>query len=212
VRHDFGLSRIAAWSISPMTDLDLVNWTMREARQLGTGHRMHGELENAAALDNLFEVLDDDLPRHDRPRHDRPRHDRPRHDQSKSEQSKNDRSTPSGHRSNGDDQGGATTISPTGADARPIVTAAELASPARELPAPMSARLKAIVEPDLYTAPSDRDRAIVLRWVLRDIKRNRLKFSPVDRRDLQELIELGLVEMANEAPVLTEAGAKALRR
>jgi hypothetical protein len=47
--------------------------------------------------------------------------------------------------------------------------------------------------------------------VLRDIKGNRLKFSPVDRRDLRELIELGLVEMADAAPVLTNAGVKAIR-
>jgi hypothetical protein len=47
--------------------------------------------------------------------------------------------------------------------------------------------------------------------VLRDIKGNRLKFSPVDQRDLRDLIELGLVEMANDAPVLTEAGLNAIR-
>ena len=83
--------------------------------------------------------------------------------------------------------------------------------PAEACPVPMSPRLKAITEPDLYTAPSDRDRAIFLRWVLRDIMGNRLKFSPVDQRDLRDLIELGLVEMANDAPVLTEAGINAIR-
>ena len=65
---------------------------------------------------------------------------------------------------------------------------------------------KAIVEPDLYTAPVDRDRAITLRWVLRDIKGNRLKLSPVNQYDLRDLIDMGLVEMRDDAPVLTNAG------
>ena len=65
---------------------------------------------------------------------------------------------------------------------------------------------KAIVEPDLYTAPVDRDRAITLRWVLRDIKSNRLKLLPVNQRDLRGLIDMGLVEMRDDAPVPTNAG------
>jgi hypothetical protein len=39
---------------------------------------------------------------------------------------------------------------------------------------------KAIVEPDISTATGDRDRAIALRWALRDIKSNRVKWSPVN--------------------------------
>jgi hypothetical protein len=88
----------------------------------------------------------------------------------------------------------------------PVVPSA----PADRQAAPMSPLLKAIVEPDIYTAPADRDRAIVLRWVLRDIKANRLKLSPIDQRDLRELIDLGLVEMQNDAPVLTSAGVHAI--
>ena len=67
--------------------------------------------------------------------------------------------------------------------------------------------LRAIAEPDIYTAPVDRNWAIVLRWVLRDIKSNRLKWSPVNEHDLQDLIDMGLVEMRDDAPVLTNAGA-----
>jgi hypothetical protein len=74
----------------------------------------------------------------------------------------------------------------------------------------MSPLLKAIVEPDTYTAPADRERAITLRWVLRDIKANRLKLSPVDQRDLLELIEMGLVEIRNDVPVLTNDGVNAI--
>jgi hypothetical protein len=56
----------------------------------------------------------------------------------------------------------------------------------------------------------DLDRAIALRWTLRDIKAKRLKLSPVSDADLRTLINLGLVEMRDEAPVLTNAGHAAL--
>jgi len=52
----------------------------------------------------------------------------------------------------------------------------------------------------------DLERAIVLRWALRDIKAKRLKLSPVSADDLRTLLELGLVEMRDDAPVLTNAG------
>jgi hypothetical protein len=52
--------------------------------------------------------------------------------------------------------------------------------------------LRAIVEPDIYTSRTDRDRAVGLRWILRDIKGNRLKWSPIRPHDLQVLIELEL--------------------
>jgi hypothetical protein len=68
----------------------------------------------------------------------------------------------------------------------------------------------AIVEPGIYTARVDRDRAIALRWVLRDIKNNRLKWWPVNQHDLRDLIDMELVEMRNDAPVLTNAGVNAI--
>ena len=76
--------------------------------------------------------------------------------------------------------------------------------------APMLPLLKAIVEPAIYTAPADRDRAIILRWVLRDIKSSRLKMSPIDQHDLRDLIDMGLVEMRNDAPALTNTGVDAI--
>jgi hypothetical protein len=62
----------------------------------------------------------------------------------------------------------------------------------------------------IYTARADRDQAVALRWVLRDIKNNRLKWSPVDQDDLRILIEMGLVEMRDSAPMLTTAGVSAI--
>jgi hypothetical protein len=54
------------------------------------------------------------------------------------------------------------------------------------------------------------DTAIHLRWVLRDIKGKRTKLSPVSLDDLQTLIDMGLVEMRDEVPLLTNEGERAL--
>ena len=54
------------------------------------------------------------------------------------------------------------------------------------------------------------ERAIGLRWALRDIQARRLKLSPVSDEDLQMLTGLGLVEVHAEGPVLTSAGIAAL--
>ena len=50
------------------------------------------------------------------------------------------------------------------------------------------------------------ERAIALRWTLRDIKAKRLKLSPVSQADLATLTELGLIEMQEDGPALTQAG------
>ena len=54
------------------------------------------------------------------------------------------------------------------------------------------------------------ERAIALRWVLRDIKAKRLKMSPVSTIDLNILTELGLIEMRDDVPVLTNTGHAAI--
>jgi hypothetical protein len=54
------------------------------------------------------------------------------------------------------------------------------------------------------------ERAIHLRWVLRDIKGKRTKMSPVSPDDLRTLIEMGLVERQDEVPVLTNEGHRAI--
>jgi hypothetical protein len=50
------------------------------------------------------------------------------------------------------------------------------------------------------------ERAIALRWALRDIEAHRLKMSPVSDEDLRVLTELGLIEPGDKSPVLTHAG------
>jgi hypothetical protein len=54
------------------------------------------------------------------------------------------------------------------------------------------------------------DATIHLRWVLRDIKGKRTKLSPVSLDDLGTLIEMGLIEMRDEVPMLTNEGERAL--
>ena len=54
------------------------------------------------------------------------------------------------------------------------------------------------------------DTAIRLRWALRDIKARRTEFSPVSQNDLMALIELGLIEMQDDVPELTNEGHRAI--
>jgi hypothetical protein len=65
-------------------------------------------------------------------------------------------------------------------------------------------------QPDSPLVGLDLDTAIHLRWVLRDIKAKRTKLSPVGPDDLRTLIEMGLVEMRDEVPVLTNEGHRVL--
>jgi hypothetical protein len=56
-------------------------------------------------------------------------------------------------------------------------------------------------QPHSVLAGLNLDTAIRLRWALRDIKAKRTKLSPVSPDDLTALIELGLVEMRDGAPI-----------
>lgn len=138
-----------------MTKLDLVNWTMWEARQLRPEHLVQGKIEGSSLLnDILLGVLE------------------------------GERGEPSSGGSRPTNVGSVqlTVDSPTPRapfalteEPKPDTAFDLLAytqappAPADGQAAPMSPLLKAIVEPDIYTAPADRDRAIILRWVLRDI-------------------------------------------
>jgi len=76
--------------------------------------------------------------------------------------------------------------------------------------APQPALLRAIVKPGIHTEPADRDRAVDLRWVLRDIRNRRLQCSSEVQNDLEILIGFKLVEMRDGEPILTNAGLKAI--
>jgi hypothetical protein len=59
-------------------------------------------------------------------------------------------------------------------------------------------------------AAFDLEKAIALRWALRDIVAKRLKLTPVKEDDLRTLTELGYVEVQDDTPVVTQAGLEAL--
>ena len=59
-------------------------------------------------------------------------------------------------------------------------------------------------------ADLDLEKAIHLRWTLRDIKGRRLAPSPVADEDIALLTARGLVEVSNGVPRLTEAGHDAI--
>jgi hypothetical protein len=63
---------------------------------------------------------------------------------------------------------------------------------------------------DRPLANFDLDKAIALRWTLRDIVAKRLKLTPLKDDDLHTLMELGLIEMRDGAPVVTQSGLAAL--
>ena len=56
----------------------------------------------------------------------------------------------------------------------------------------------------------DLDTGIRLRWALRDIRAKRTNLTPVGPSDLSTLIEMGLVEMCNDSPMLTNEGHREL--
>jgi hypothetical protein len=56
----------------------------------------------------------------------------------------------------------------------------------------------------------DLDTVIRLRWALRDIKAKRTKLTPVSQSDLEALTEMGLIEVRDDALMLTNKGHQTL--
>jgi hypothetical protein len=65
-------------------------------------------------------------------------------------------------------------------------------------------------QPDSPLTNLNLDAKIRLRWVLRDIKGKRTKFMPVSPDDVRTLVDMGLIEMRDEIPVLTNEGERAI--
>jgi hypothetical protein len=177
-----------------MTNSDLVDWAMQEARQQRPDRHTPGT--DDGSFDRLLEALQERL--------------KPDRDDTISQIA----SAPSIQLA--DDSPIEQSFSEIVAPPEPDIVS-NLPAPTPDVPpaggwvdAEMSNLLKAIVEPDIYTARADRNRAIDLRWVLRDIRGNRLKWSPINQHDLQILTKMGLVEMRDDAPVLTNAGVSVI--
>jgi hypothetical protein len=180
-----------------MPEIDLVNWTIQEAQHLNAERREPIEVNDKSSLDKLLAVLE----REPRARTDPEGPVAPIASISATVEQLVARPS----------SAIVLDTKPVAGSELPAVAPAVSSISAETLTAePKSALLRAVVEPDIYTARADRDRAVALRWVLRDIKNNRLKWSPVDHDDLSILIEMGLVEMQDGAPMLTNAGASAI--
>jgi hypothetical protein len=184
-----------------MTDMDLINWTIQEAQQLKSARRKPGDPDAGPPLNQLLAVLE-----------------REPLGPGAAEEPVAQTIASNGIQTDADDASSGETIAATEANASDLPALAETApSPIMEArvegPAgaeePKSALLMAITEPNIYTARVDRERAIALRWALRDIKGKRLNWSPLSQHDLQTLIDLGLVEVQRDEPVLTSAGLSA---
>jgi hypothetical protein len=59
-------------------------------------------------------------------------------------------------------------------------------------------------------AKFDLEKAIALRWALRDIVAKRLKLTPTSDDNLRTLTELGYIEMRDSEPIATQSGLEAL--
>jgi hypothetical protein len=171
-----------------MKNLDLIHLTMQEARDLTPEHHMPSDLEGTPSFNKLPGVLEGEGVKPN------------------SDETIVRAAAPNMQLTNGVTAG----YKPNIASNLAAPTEVARSTPANSRVDPKSALLKAIVEADIYTAQADRGRAIILRWVLRDIRGNRLKWSPVDQYDLQDLIDIGLVELRDDKPVLTNAGVDAI--
>jgi len=191
-----------------MKNLDLINWTIQEAEHLKTERHEPGAVDDTTPLDKLFAVLE-------REPVGRASQKDPVAQIAGALRSQNEADDLTGQPSFDvvDVPPKADVISnfPSSTEAAPSTSAngwVEAQLP--ELLKALSNLHKAIVESDISAAEGDRDRAIALRWVLRDIQSKRLKWSPVNQQDLRILIIMGLVEIRDEAPVLTNAGVSAI--
>jgi hypothetical protein len=180
-----------------MAAIDLINWTIQKVQDSKTERReAAGDFNQKLSLDKLLAELE----------------------RGPAEPTEPDGSVAPGsiHHTDGEtaagpsDETAATPEAATVSDLQSVPPAAAATSPEAKRREPEPALLMAVVKPDIYTARADRDRAVALRWILRDIKSNRLKWSPVNESELRTLLDLGLVEMRNDAPVLTKAGANAI--
>jgi hypothetical protein len=189
------------WSIRTVKNLDLIDWTIREAEHLKTERREPDDVDGTTSFDNLL-----DSPGGERVEQSIPAVPVPQIASATAGptgQSSSDVPVPS--------QSDVISSLAVSTQAAPSTSAdGRVEAQMRELLKAMSNLHKAIVEPDLCAAKGDRDRSIALRWVLRDIKNNRLKWSPVNQQDLRILVIMGLVEMRDDAPVLTNAGLSAI--
>jgi hypothetical protein len=195
------------WSIRTVKNLDLIDWTIREAEHLKTERREPDGVDGTTSFNKLLDSFEGERVEQSIPAVPVPQIASALSIQiataSPTGQSFSDVPVPSQS-----DVISSLAVSTQAESSTSADGWVEAQMP--ELLKAMSNLHKAIMEPDIYTAKGDRDRAITLRWVLRDIKNNRLKWSPANRQDLRILVIMGLVKMRDDAPLLTNAGGSAI--
>jgi hypothetical protein len=179
-----------------MKALDLIDWTMQEAKQLSPTPHAPGALDGTPSLHKLLEVLESERAK--------PKAD----EKMKVVDAPSTWTIPEEPTAPRYSEAIAAVSHTIDEPSLPfaIPAAPSTAEKARKIEDSMSAILKAIVAPNIYTGRTDRARAIDLRWMLKDIKTKRLKWWPVSQLDMQILIGFELVEMRDGEPQLTNAG------
>jgi hypothetical protein len=181
-----------------VTDIQLINWTIEEAKLLKAEQPQPGDVGPIPSLDQLLAWPEGDLS------------GRPTEPVDSVAKSAPIHSTAEAAPVVPPSKDATVAPQPRAASYSPVAVSVSYSISAdvrTEEPPLVSAE---IIKPNIPAAPIDRDRMIVLRWVLRDIRGNRLKWSPIKQHDQRALIEMGLVEMSDGIPVLTNKGARAI--
>jgi hypothetical protein len=182
-----------------VTDIELINWTIWEAKLLKAERPGPRDLDPIPSLDHLLAWPEGDLSGSPTEPVDSVSKSAPIHSTAEA--------APVVPPSND----AATAPHPKAASYSPVTVSVSCSISAdvrTEEPKPLVSA--EIFKPDLPAAAVESDRMIVLRWVLRDIRSNRLKWWPIKQHDLLILIEMGLVEMPDGVSVLTNKGARAI--
>lgn len=182
-----------------MTEIHLINWTIEEAKLLKAELPPPGDMDPIPSLDQILVWPQADPSR---------RPTEPVDSVAKSAPIQSTAETAPVMPPSNDAVAAST---PKAASYSPVAMSAFiLISADARLEEPKSPFPTAIIKPDIHAALVDRDRMIVLRWVLRDIRSNRLKWWPINQHDLRTLIEMGFVEMRGGIPLLTNKGDRAI--
>jgi hypothetical protein len=187
--------RRACWGIESVTDIHLINWTIEEAKLLKAERPQSSDVNPIPMLDQILIWPEADSSG---------RPTKPVDSAAKSRPIQSPSETASVLAPSS--EAGAASKRNAGSYS-PVVVAVSMDVRTEE---PKSTLATVIIRPDVLAVPADLDRMIALRWVLRDIRSNRLKWWPINQHDLRTLIEMGFVEMRDGIPVLTNKGNRAI--
>jgi hypothetical protein len=178
-----------------LADLDLIDWTIQEAQHLKVERRESRDLDGAPLLNKLLTVLE--------------------------REPLGETNTEAPVAQIADAPGMQTTIEeptvlPSKLSVAALKTESDLPVPTGSSSSiraeePKSAFLMAIVAPDIYTARGGSRSGGRCSLGAKGYPGQAIKMVwPVNQHELRRLIEMGLVEMRDDAPVLTDLGTSAI--